>query len=27
LPQRLQLSANDILLTLVITQWDLPDQP
>lgn len=27
LPQRLQLSANDILVTLVITQWNLPDQP
>jgi len=27
LPQRLQLSANDILLTLVITQWNLPEQP
>lgn len=27
LPQRLQLSARDILLTLVITQWNLPDQP
>lgn len=27
LPQRLQLSANDILLTLVITQWNLPGQP
>lgn len=27
LPQRLQLSANDIRLTLVITQWNLPDLP
>lgn len=27
LPQRLQLSANDILVTLVITQWNLSDQP
>jgi outer membrane lipoprotein LolB len=27
LPQRLQLSADNILLTLVITQWDLSSQP
>jgi outer membrane lipoprotein LolB len=27
LPQRLQLSADNILLTLVITQWNLPEQP
>jgi outer membrane lipoprotein LolB len=27
LPQRLQMSAGDILLTMVITQWDLPVQP
>lgn len=27
LPQRLQLSADNILLTLVITQWNLPGQP
>ncbi|WP_373187341.1 lipoprotein insertase outer membrane protein LolB [Halopseudomonas sp.] len=27
LPQRLQLSANDILVTLVLTQWNLPDRP
>lgn len=27
LPQRLQLSADNILLTLVVTQWHLPSQP
>lgn len=27
LPQRLQLSADNVLLTLVITQWNLTNQP
>ncbi|GGD11638.1 lipoprotein insertase outer membrane protein LolB [Halopseudomonas salina] len=27
LPQRLQMSAGDILLTMVVTQWNLPAQP